>query len=520
MIYLIILLGNIERKNVKIFINEHKDVYQIHNLGVSIEHLYEYYIETHIDDDMIEKLTNLGYKIQETQEMKYYFTGYHDYVQMVAKLDSIESEYPNLAKKVFVGTTQQGRTIWALKISDNVNLIEPEPRVRFIGIIHGDEPIGCELTLYLADTLTKSYNIDPYITNLVNTREIYLIPMFNVDGRENSSRYYANWVDPNRNFPVPDSSIGDDGTDTVYQETQALMDWSDTMNFVLSVTYHGGAKIVNYQWDYTYVLPPLYELIRKIAIGYAIRNDTIFLSPSVAGADSGTIRGYVWYEVDGSLQDWSYHWTGCIDLTVELDNIKWPSSSKLPVIWNCNRNSMLWIIEQSGKGISGLVKDSITGNPLKAVYQIQGVDKTFKTGNNGEFSRPLLSGNYTLTFSKDNYFSKTLHNIPVSFDTTTYIEVKLSPITGIIVDTTNINLIIKNPFKKDDTFVYFIPESGYYNLEIFDISGRIKRTIFKNKFLSRGLSLPQRIEGLNSGIYFIRLSYEKNNILKKIIYLK
>ncbi len=350
MVYLFLLIGFLDKKNVKIYINEHNDVYVIHNLGVSIEYLYDDFIETHINDVMIKKIEEAGFKVEIIPEINdFYFTDYHSYEQMVEKLDSIVNEYPEIAKKVFVGTTQQGRTIWALKISDNVDLIEKEPRVRFIGIIHGDEPIGCELCLYLADTLTKGYGNEPYITNLVNSREIFLIPMFNVDGRVNASRYYANGIDPNRNFPVPDGSIGDDGTYTVFQETQALMDWSDTMNFVLSVTYHGGAKIVNYQWDYTDEYPPFYELIRKISIGYAIRNDTIFYSPSPSYiADSGTVRGYVWYPAPGSLQDWAYQWTGCIDLTVELNNNKWPNASKLPVIWDCNRNSMFFIIEQAG----------------------------------------------------------------------------------------------------------------------------------------------------------------------------
>ncbi len=523
MFYIILLfLGLNDKKNVRIFINEHNDVYKIHNLGVSIEHLTDNFIETHIDDSMIKKLKDKGFIVEEIEEKKDYdFTGYHNYEQMVAKIDSIVNEYPELAKKIIVGYTQQGRTIYALKISDNVNLIENEPRVRFIGIIHGDEPIGCELTLYLADTLTRGYNNEPYITNLVNNREIYLIPMFNVDGRENSSRYYANWIDPNRNFPDPDGSIGDDGTYTNYIETQSMIDWSDTMNFVLSVTYHGGAKIVNYDWDYTSEYPPFYQLIRKIAIGYAIRNDTIFLSPSPSYiADSGTVRGYLWYEVDGSLQDWSYHWTGCIDLTVELNSNKWPNASKLPVIWECNRNSMLWIIEQAGKGLSGIVKDSITGIPIQAEYQIDGVNKVFKTGLNGDFTRPLLNGNYTITFTKENYNTKTISGIPVSFDTTTYIEVLLSPITGVIEDTTKVSLIIRNPFRKDFSFIYFIPESGYYDLTIFDVNGKNIKTLFENKFLIKGLYTNNKIEDLKTGIYFINLSSNKEKVLKKIVYLK
>uniref|UniRef100_A0A7C4YEP2 T9SS type A sorting domain-containing protein n=1 Tax=candidate division WOR-3 bacterium TaxID=2052148 RepID=A0A7C4YEP2_UNCW3 len=521
MIFLFLLITQDIKKEVRIFVNEHKDVYVIHNLGVSIENYNGEFIETHLDNNMIQKLKERGYRVEIIDKKEDYpKVDYHNYASMVSKLDSIVSQYPAIAKKYIVGTTQQGRTIWALKISDNVELDEREPEVRFIGIIHGDEPIGCELTLYLADTLTKSYGIDSYLTSLVNDREIYLIPMFNVDGRENSSRFYANGVDPNRNFPVPDGSIGDDGTYTIFQETQNLMDWSDTMNFVLSVTYHSGAKIVNYQWDYTNAYPPLYSLIRKIAIGYAIRNDTIFYSPDPSWcADSGTVRGYLWYPAPGSLQDWSYHWTGCIDYTIELNSSKWPSSSKLPVIWENNKKSMLWLIEQAGKGIRGIVKDSITGNTIQAEYSIQGVNKTFRTGKNGDFSRPLLNGNWTLVFTKTGYFEKVVSNIPVSFDSTTFIEVLMKPISGMIEDTMHLSIIIeKYPFLKE-SFLYFIPESGNYSLKIFDLSGRIVKNIFDGKFINKGI-YTCNIGDLKDGVYFIIINSERERITKKVIYLK
>ncbi len=434
---LLLFSYNIEKQRVKIYIQEHKQVYQITDMGISIEHLKEGYAESHLSEKEIQKLKDAGFQVEILPEETYPKAGYHDYAGMVAKLDSIVNDYPSIATKFSIGTTQQGRNIWVLKISDNVDTDEDEPEVRFIGIIHGDEPVGCELLLFLADTLTKQYGSDPYLTSLVNNREIFLIPMYNADGRENSTRELADGEDPNRDFPVPDGSPHG-SVSGISLETQELMDWLDTMNIVLSVTYHGGARVVNYEWDYTDEIPPYYELIRRISIGYAIRNDSMFLDPTVFGADSGTIRGYEWYQVLGSLQDWAYHQTGCIDLTIELNPTKWPSSSELPELWRQNRDAMLWFIEQSGYGVWGRVTDANTGNPVPCTYYVlPETTKVFKNDSIvGDFHRPLLTGDYTFVFMADGYNTRTIPGVHVRYDSTTYLDVQMYPLVPVNISGT------------------------------------------------------------------------------------
>ena len=57
-----------------------------------------------------------------------------------------------------------------------------EPMVNYIGNIHGDETVGRQLILYLAQYLLHNYGTDPRITMLVDHTEIFLMPSSNPDG--------------------------------------------------------------------------------------------------------------------------------------------------------------------------------------------------------------------------------------------------------------------------------------------------------------------------------------------------
>ena len=95
-----------------------------------------------------------------------------------------------------------------------------EPMFKFVGNMHGDETLGRQLNVYMAEYLLKNYNSDPRIRNLVDSTEIYLMPTMNPDGFSGSTegcggfslfsnlmkfgatgRQNANSVDLNRDFP-------------------------------------------------------------------------------------------------------------------------------------------------------------------------------------------------------------------------------------------------------------------------------------------------------------------------------
>ena len=83
-----------------------------------------------------------------------------------------------------LGTSYGRRTIWAGKISDNVGTDEAEPEVLFTHHQHAREHLTVEMALYALGTLTDEYGTNPQITDLVDSREIWMVFDVNPDGGE------------------------------------------------------------------------------------------------------------------------------------------------------------------------------------------------------------------------------------------------------------------------------------------------------------------------------------------------
>jgi carboxypeptidase T len=109
---------------------------------------------------------------------------YHSYTEMVADIRAVEAAHPDIVHVFSIGKSYQGRDIWAAKISDNVADDEAEPEVLFDALHHAREHMTVEQALYLFHLLADNYGTDTQITNLVNSREIWIIFAVNPDGFE------------------------------------------------------------------------------------------------------------------------------------------------------------------------------------------------------------------------------------------------------------------------------------------------------------------------------------------------
>ena len=111
--------------------------------------------------------------------------GYHTYAEVVSETAFIAQQaYPSLVRRVLLGRSYEGRDLWALKISDNVGVNEAEPEVLIDATQHAREHLTTEQAMYLVNELTSGYATDARIKNVVDTREIWIIPMVNPDGAE------------------------------------------------------------------------------------------------------------------------------------------------------------------------------------------------------------------------------------------------------------------------------------------------------------------------------------------------
>lgn len=111
------------------------------------------------------------------------------YDELSELLDSLQSQYPEIFSFSSLTTTYQGREVWLVKISDNVTMNESEPRVLFLGGVHGNEQPGFQTVIYSLQSIAENYT-DPRVNesftlrirHIVNTTELFFIPMVNPDG--------------------------------------------------------------------------------------------------------------------------------------------------------------------------------------------------------------------------------------------------------------------------------------------------------------------------------------------------
>ncbi len=364
-----------------------------------------------------------------------FYPTYNEYTNM---MQAFTDSFPEICKLHHLGTLNSGREILIVQISNNVGQKENKPSFLYTSSMHGDELAGYILSLRLIDHILNGYGNNPKLTDLVNQVDIWINPLANPNGAYaggnqdvwSATRYNANWVDLNRNYPDPEDGPHPDGNP--YQtETNIFLGLADTVNFTISANMHGGVEVCNYPWDTWSTLTADNDWWEYVSHEYADSCQANSGNGYFNYLNDGTTNGNEWYEVNGGRQDYMNYFRYCREFTLELSDQKTPDPNDLPILWNANYPSLLNYIEQSLFGLRGIVTDSITGNPLKAKVEINNhdIDSSHVYSNLpiGNYNRYLYQGNYNVTFSKHGYYPKTI-NTTVLNNTSTIEDVKLVPI--------------------------------------------------------------------------------------------
>jgi hypothetical protein len=355
------------------------------------------------------------------------YPSYPEYEQFMA---GFAAQFPQICQLVNLGTLPSGRKILALKISDSIQIRQNEPRFLYTSTMHGDETVGFPLMLKLIDTLLKGYGNNFRLNRLVNEMEIWINPLANPDGTYRggnntvmgASRFNANNVDLNRNFPDPEDGLHPDG-EPYQPETKIFMKLADSLSFVMAANFHSGAEVVNYPWD-TWQKRPADENwwiseSAKFADSARSQAPPNFFS-SIYGYPNfpGITQGFEWYEVNGGRQDYMNAFKHCREMTVELSDVKILPANQIHPHWNYLQESLIGFMESSLLGIRGRITDACTGKGIRAKIFVQGLDKdsshVFSDLPLGNFHRPIQPGSYNLLISSPGYQSVSLTNVGVN----------------------------------------------------------------------------------------------------------
>jgi hypothetical protein len=125
---------------------------------------------------------------------------YLDYPGIAQQCQKWAQEAPDLAEYGTYGKTKRGTDICYLRVCNKLDA-KPRPKVLLTGCIHGNEPWATVEMMAYCGTLLGEYGKNKEITDLVESRDIYFVPVISPDSYPHSR--YVDGVDPNRDFPGP-----------------------------------------------------------------------------------------------------------------------------------------------------------------------------------------------------------------------------------------------------------------------------------------------------------------------------
>ncbi|HDQ99869.1 MAG TPA: hypothetical protein ENN51_06265 [candidate division WOR-3 bacterium] len=238
---------------------------------------------------------------------------YMDYEHFRDTMMTIATNNSSFVKLETLGLSTSNRLVLAMKFSSEPQAVGTRPALYFEGAIHGDEKIAWAVTMEMIKHLAANYGTDTLVTRLVDTREIWLVPMVNPDGYVRARRYNDRSVDLNRNWGWMWQSGSGRGTGPMSEpESRAQLAHILRHPFVIYVSYHAGIEFISYPWSYcgsSVNAIPERNLIHFLSGRYDSYNGYTYGQ----GADS-------MYSINGSTKDFNYGFDGSMGWSIEPSN--------------------------------------------------------------------------------------------------------------------------------------------------------------------------------------------------------
>lgn len=311
-------------------------------------------------------------------------TAYEDLQGVMDFLTQTAADHPDIAQLVDLtakyGTppTFEGRSMYALKISDNVTQEEDEPTFMLVSAHHCRELVTPVIAMHGITDLTDNYGIDPAVTSVVDDNEIWMIPVWNPDGYNHVFTVDNLWrknrrilesgigVDLNRNYPFGWTSACSGSTSVGSQtykgpgpasepETITMMAFSDDQRFHRVIDLHSFGEEVLY--GFLCASSPLTNYWLDVA------------------EELSTDCGYAGATRPPTAEGEHYQWQiarGALSFLIETHTTFQPSFTSA-----CNEAMQVWpgirALFAKPAPVSGHVTDLCTDLPVEAEMTIQGI---------------------------------------------------------------------------------------------------------------------------------------------------
>ncbi|XP_063912973.1 carboxypeptidase E-like [Zophobas morio] len=384
---------------------------------------------------------------------------HHNNEELLQVLQDVNSRCPNITRiYTLTETSVLGTPLYLIEFSTKPGHHEiMKPEFKYIANMHGNEVLGRELMLKLADFLCEQYmSGNSNIQSLIEKTRIHLMPTMNPDGWQLATdtggkdyligRTNNNSVDLNRNFPnlnrimySNEENHLDHNNHLLAQltrlkeplqpETKAVIRLIMQIPFVLSANLHGGDLVANYPYDESrtgsqkdeYSGTPDDETFKHLALAYSTHHSDMAnptrrgcgdVDSNRFGKQGGITNGAKWYSLAGGMQDFNYLSSNDFEITLELGCDKYPPTKVLQQEWDRNKEALLNYMWQSHIGVKGIVYDNVAKRGIaNAVIHVknitngkyQDIQHDVVSVHDGDYFRLLTPGKYKITAYKDGY---------------------------------------------------------------------------------------------------------------------
>ncbi|MBM4404216.1 MAG: T9SS type A sorting domain-containing protein [Candidatus Cloacimonetes bacterium] len=484
--------------------------------------------------------------------------GYNSYPQILTALQQLVDAHPTMLRMENLGQswgaiyTASGNAnysdydhdIWAVLLSNDASTDQDKPSFYFVGAHHAREPISAEVTLAILNHLLDGYGTDPEITNIIDTSQIWFLPVLNPDGhkivldqintgwrknlRDNNLNGIINTaganpadgVDLNRNYGHHWNyiSANDSPTSLIYHgpsafsepETAIFRDFLSNHHFIAGISYHSYGEMVLYPYGYmTAVFSPDVQQQSELAAAMAV---TI---PSQQGNQDHYAPMPAWelYPASGNSEDWSYGVEGIFAYTIELATTFIPNATNVAIIKQNNLQAAKVLLNRKNRAmLTGHVTDGISRQPLPATIFVHGIDenpiwRTPIQANQtfGSYYRFLPPGIWEVSYMYDGYETVTASVIISDTEPTVHdvamIPASVGDVTIIIYNDFMQGIRdVKLSFPHNDLGEYYSDESGTLFLNDFPCGSyfiRLEKTGYE--VIGMFLNLQAEIYSINMG---------------------
>jgi hypothetical protein len=338
---------------------------------------------------------------------------YHSFDEPVngiqAQLNAISYSYPHIAAIEKIGKSVQKRPILAVrltneKICNSKKTDCTKPRVLFVATQQARAWISTEMAMRLIKYLTANYGSSARVTELLDTTEVWIVPVVNPDGYQYTFTNQRLWrknlrdndgdgqitladgVDLNRNFdshwgfdnegssPVPSDQTYRGTAPNSEPETQALVDLVLSQDFKFVVSYDAHGDMILYPWNWQIKTTSLDDPIFVAQAG-TDANPSIYDSLASKGYSIST--GADLYTMNGSFTDWCYGIAGVpayrVLLSSDYDFLFPDDEAMVQTVFEDNLEFALSVAESAvdpAHPISpvGIVTNDIYHTPLTTSY--------------------------------------------------------------------------------------------------------------------------------------------------------